>query len=126
MWKSLPTITGIVGALVGVISAIFAAGVYYQTAKTQLTDYMHKTDSNTNAIHYLEHINIVPSGATSTSGSPEWGGASIKRYPLICANGQVAIGVELSVGGSCNRACEPDGLPVHQFKVICQSLHVAK
>jgi hypothetical protein len=47
-------------------------------------------------------------------------------FPLRCEEGQVAIGVDLTLGGTCHTQCGSDGRPIQQFKVVCRALQIAK
>lgn len=47
-------------------------------------------------------------------------------FPLRCEDGQVAIGVDLTLGGTCHTQCGSDGRPIQQFKVVCRALQIAK
>jgi hypothetical protein len=46
--------------------------------------------------------------------------------PLRCEDGQVAVGIDLTLGGTCHEQCNGDGRPVQQFKVVCRTLQLAK
>lgn len=48
------------------------------------------------------------------------------EYSLRCPAGQVAVGVDLLLGGTCHDYCTGNGHPVERFKVVCQPLEVAK
>jgi hypothetical protein len=47
-------------------------------------------------------------------------------FPLRCDEGQVAVGIDLTLGGTCHEQCNGDGRPVQQFKVVCRALQIAK
>jgi hypothetical protein len=70
--------------------------------------------------------NVLPVGELNSATTPSWGAAGRLVQPVMCREGQVAVGVELTVGGTCNRACDPDGRPIQQFKVVCRNMQLAK
>ena len=51
---SLQTVSAILGAIVGVITAIFGAGIYYEHLRQTLSEYVQKVDDNEKAIQSLQ------------------------------------------------------------------------
>ncbi|MHC2621535.1 hypothetical protein ACVIW2_003567 [Bradyrhizobium huanghuaihaiense] len=47
-------------------------------------------------------------------------------FPLRCDEGQVAVGIDLTLGGTCHEQCNGDGRPVQQFKLVCRALQIAR
>jgi hypothetical protein len=110
-WTVIPTITGIIGAVVGVAAAIFGAGIYYAQLKTQLDEYVRKIDANEIAIQHtvgklnaltgrvsdIEHLPLVLdidlANEINVIGTPE---TAVSKYigyePDYCAVTKVEIG----------------------------------
>jgi hypothetical protein len=63
-------------------------------------------------------IQEVPD-AVFSDYSAAWGGTNAVPYAASCPNGQVAVGLELVLGGTCHGQCDPDGRPVHKFRLKC-------
>lgn len=52
------------------------------------------------------------------------GGANSIWKLVQCPAGQVLVGVNLRLGGTCSHYCDPDGRPVSQVKAICRPLRM--
>ncbi|MBI3102020.1 MAG: hypothetical protein HYY98_10775 [Burkholderiales bacterium] len=61
----------------------------------------------------------VPAAQDVAYSASRGGGASAMTMSSYCPAGQVVIGVEMIVGGTCHGQCEPDGGALHKFRVKC-------
>lgn len=64
-----------------------------------------------------KQVSLTTTADVGSSGSS--GGLNASTWTAVCPEGQVARGVKLVVGGTCNSQCNPDGRPVSSFAVIC-------
>jgi hypothetical protein len=89
------------------------------TAKTDLQSEIDKLS----AVKPL-NPNRTPQTITEDTGRLATEGA--KSFPLRCPDGQIAVGIDLTLGGTCHEQCNGDGRPVQQFKLVCQSLQLVR
>jgi hypothetical protein len=77
----------------------------------------------------LKAIKVKSSGAPAPDQKDDTGRLASEgaaSFPLRCEAGQVAVGVNLILGGTCHEQCNGDGRPVQQFKLVCQALEITK
>jgi hypothetical protein len=78
----------------------------------------------------LAALKVKPSGPDESNKKDDTDkqmkGDGDLEFSLRCAAGQVAVGVDLTLGGTCHDYCTGNGHPVERFKVVCQPLEIAK
>ena len=72
------------------------------------------------AVQKLEgRLNSASSTASIGYGRGAWSNTS---KSAVCLAGQVAVGIEVIYGGTCNSQCNADGGVVQEIKVVCRAL----
>ncbi len=63
-------------------------------------------------------LTATPSGAW---GQVQGFGGGLNQVARnsVCPAGQVMVGIEVVTGGTCHGSCDPDGRPLHSFKIQC-------
>jgi len=60
----------------------------------------------------------APNGAWQTEQN-FGGGLNAVGKTSQCPAGQVMVGLQIVTGGTCHSQCDPDGRPIHTFRVLC-------
>ena len=60
----------------------------------------------------------APNGAWQTEQN-FGGGLNAVGKTSQCPPGQVVVGLQIVTGGTCHSQCDPDGRPIHTFRVLC-------
>jgi hypothetical protein len=65
----LQTIAGAIGAIVGVLTTVFGAGIYYQSLASKMNDYMNKIDTNEKVLQATNSDLLAVKSSVSTLAS---------------------------------------------------------
>jgi len=65
-----------------------------------------------------EQIQLTTTPSPAEANNPVGGANSISQT-ANCPVGQMVTGVQLTLGGTCDSRCNPDGRPVSSFRLIC-------
>lgn len=71
----------------------------------------------------IVQVNVSQPRAAS---SASYGGASAVTPVAQCPAGQVAVGIEMTLGGTCHEQCNADGRTVSSFRLVCATPMVAR
>jgi hypothetical protein len=120
---SLQTVSAIIGAIVGIVTTIFAAGIYYEHLRETLNEYVQKVDDSANAIKNLKSELAATQGSVSAlkTFNTNLIHATDKVSPggTLCKDGQYAVGL---------RALSESGLEhgaIFQIDIDCRSFGAA-
>jgi hypothetical protein len=63
---SLQTIAGALGAVAGIVTTIFGAGIYYESLTVKMNDYINKIETNEKALQALSADLAAAKGSIAT------------------------------------------------------------
>ncbi|KJC53549.1 hypothetical protein [Bradyrhizobium sp. LTSP857] len=111
---SIQAIWGILGALAGIVTTIFAAGIYYQSMTARLNDYIKKIDANEAAILSLKNelAAIVTFKADLIRGHVD--PASPDSSNMLCPQGSYVQGI-----GAASQSGGEHG-QIYAVNVVCR------
>lgn len=89
--------------------------VFFRDNTPQINDLSQKVNNLGQTLAGMKTPVEIVDGTQSKSA----GGANAEIYSSLCSPGQVVVGLEVSLGGTCHGECDGDGRPVHYFRVKC-------
>ncbi|MGO4717125.1 hypothetical protein [Bradyrhizobium sp. 2TAF24] len=79
-----------------------------------------------NRIDILKSVRPLGDESASVIKFGPFGEVLAEKAYMRCPEGQIAIGLNLEFGGTCNNRCDHDGKPVRLAQLVCKAVEIVK
>lgn len=67
----------------------------------------------------IQALRSVPARSTLQYTATRGSGSNAMAMNSYCPEGQVMVGIEMVIGGTCRNQCEADGGAFHKYRIVC-------